>query len=331
MTQIYGSVLQRCHDIAEASAIGAARRDAQRLAGQLGLEETANGRLAVVVTELATNALRHAGGGYLLIQGLPGAGGNAVEVIAIDRGPGMADVQKCLRDGYSSAGTPGTGLGAVKRLAAEFDLESRPGKGTVVMARLGAAHTPRLGAVCVARQGESACGDTWRLARDGTARCSLIVIDGLGHGPLAAAAAELAADVFVSRPFDTPQTQLQHTHQALAGSRGAAVACAAWSDAHTLRYAGIGNIAGRLSAPEGSRGLMSHNGTLGFQVRRVQELEYPLSAANLLIMHSDGLSARWELEDHPGLRQHHPAVVAAALYRDHMRGTDDATVLVVAL
>lgn len=331
MTQIYGSVLQRCHDIAEASAIGAARRDAQRLAGQLGLEETANGRLAVVVTELATNALRHAGGGHLLIQGLPGAGGNAVEVIAIDRGPGMADVQKCLRDGYSSAGTPGTGLGAVKRLAAEFDLESRPGKGTVVMARLGAAHTPRLGAVCVARQGESACGDTWRLARDGTARCSLIVIDGLGHGPLAAAAAELAADVFVSRPFDTPQTQLQHTHQALAGSRGAAVACAAWSDAHTLRYAGIGNIAGRLSAPEGSRGLMSHNGTLGFQVRRVQELEYPLSAANLLIMHSDGLSARWELEDHPGLRQHHPAVVAAALYRDHMRGTDDATVLVVAL
>lgn len=331
MTQVYGSVLQRCHDIAEASAIGAARRDAQRLAGQLGLEETANGRLAVVVTELATNALRHAGGGHLLIQGLPGAGGNAVEVIAIDRGPGMADVQKCLRDGYSSAGTPGTGLGAVKRLAAEFDLESRPGKGTVVMARLGAAHTPRLGAVCVARQGESACGDTWRLARDGTARCSLIVIDGLGHGPLAAAAAELAADVFVSRPFDTPQTQLQHTHQALAGSRGAAVACAAWSDAHTLRYAGIGNIAGRLSAPEGSRGLMSHNGTLGFQVRRVQELEYPLSAANLLIMHSDGLSARWELEDHPGLRQHHPAVVAAALYRDHMRGTDDATVLVVAL
>lgn len=331
MPQLYGSVLQRRHHIGEESAIGAARRDAQRLAGELRLDETACGRLGVVVTELATNALRHAGGGDLLLQGIPTAAGSAVEVIAIDRGSGMADVQKCLRDGYSSAGTPGTGLGAVKRLTAEFDLESCPGKGTVVMARVGAARMPRFGAVCVAHDGESVCGDTWRLAHDGSARSSLIVIDGLGHGPSAAAAADLAAGVFISRPFDAPHSQIEHAHQALVGSRGAAVACAAWTDAHTLRYAGIGNISGRLSAAESSRGLLSHNGTLGFQMRRVQEVEYPLSDANFLIMHSDGISARWELNDHPGLRQHHPAVVAATLYRDHLRGKDDATVVVVAL
>jgi len=330
MTQIFGSLLQRRHHIGDGSAIGAARRDAQRLAGELQLDETVGGRLGVIVTELATNVLRHGGGGDLLLQALPAAAGNAVEVIAIDRGPGMADLQKCLRDGYSSGGTPGTGLGAVRRLAAEFDLESHPGKGTVVMARVGNSGTARFGAICVARDGESACGDTWRLAQDGDSR-SLIVIDGLGHGPAAAAAAELAAGVFLRHPFESPHSQIEQAHVALSGSRGAAVACAAWTVAHTLRYAGIGNIAGRLSATEGSRGLLSHNGTLGFQMRRVHQLEYPLSDANLLIMHSDGLSARWELNDHPGLRQRHPAVVAGTLYRDHMRGKDDATVVVVAL
>jgi anti-sigma regulatory factor (Ser/Thr protein kinase) len=330
MTQLYGSLLQRRHHIGENSAIGAVRRDAQRLAAQLQWDETASGKLGVIVTELATNALRHAGGGEVLIQALPAEGGAAVEVIAIDRGPGMADPQKCLRDGYSSAGTAGTGLGAVRRLAGEFDLDSHPGKGTVVVARVGAPCAPRFGAVCVPREGEWACGDTWRLAHDGASN-ALIVIDGLGHGPAAAEVAELAAGVFVAHPFESPRAQIEQTHLALSGSRGAAVACAAWTGAHSLRYAGIGNIAGRLSAPDGSRGLLSHNGTLGFQMRRVQELEYPLGGASLLIMHSDGLTARWELSDHPGMRQHHPAVIAATLYRDHMRGKDDATVVVVAL
>lgn len=330
MAQVYGRVLQRRHHIGEGSAIGAARRDAQRLASELQLDETVGGRVGVVVTELATNLLRHAGGGDLLIQAIPCSEGSAVEIIAVDRGAGITDIQKCLRDGYSSAGTAGTGLGAVKRLAAEFDLASHPGRGTVVMARVGNAPTPRFGAVCVARDGELACGDTWRMAHADGAH-ALIVIDGLGHGPAAAEAADLAAGVFVRQPFDAPRSQIEQVHLALSGSRGAAAACAAWTGARALRYAGIGNIAGRLSIPEGSRGLMSHNGTLGFQMRRVQELEYPLSDANLLIMHSDGLSARWDLSDHPGLRQHHPAVVAATLYRDHLRGKDDATVVVVAL
>lgn len=329
MTQLYGSMSQRRHHIGEASAIGAARRDAQRLAAELGLDETSSGRLGVVVTELATNVLRHAGAGELLIQAVPGAAGSAVEVLAIDRGQGMADLQTCLRDGYSSAGTSGTGLGAVKRLAAEFDVESLPGKGTVVMARVGSHATLRIGAVCVARDGESECGDTWRMARDAKGRCALMVADGLGHGPSAAAAASLAAAAFISSPFDPPQQQIERAHHALINTRGAAVACAVWTDARSVSYAGIGNIAGRLSAADGSRGLVSHGGTLGFQVRRVQQFEYPAGDGALLIMHSDGLTARWELNDHGNLRRHHPAVVAAALYRDHLRGKDDATIVVM--
>jgi anti-sigma regulatory factor (Ser/Thr protein kinase) len=329
MTQLYGSRLQRRHQIGDPSAVGAARRDAQRLAAELALDETTTGKLGVMVTELATNVLRHAGGGELLLQAIPGPTGSAVEVLAIDRGQGMTDVQSCLRDGYSSAGTSGTGLGAVKRLAAEFDVESLPGKGTIVMARVGSHPTLRVGAVCVPRDGETECGDTWRMACDAQQGCALMVVDGLGHGPSAAAAATLAACAFVSRPFDPPRQQIERAHHALTNTRGAAVACAAWSFAGTVAYAGIGNIAGRLSAADGSRGLVSHSGTLGFQVRRVQQFEYPASDGTLLIMHSDGLTSRWDLGDHGNLQRHHPAVVAATLYRDHLRGKDDATVVVV--
>jgi anti-sigma regulatory factor (Ser/Thr protein kinase) len=330
MLQLYGHESQRRHLIGDASAIGEARRDAQRLASRLNLDATVAGRIGVVVTELATNVFRHGGGGELMLQALPGESGAVFEVLAVDRGPGMDSIEQCLKDGYSSGGrTPGTGLGAVKRLSAEFDIHSQTGRGTVVMARIGGA-TRRLGAVCTPKQGESECGDAWRLAFDGEHTSALIVIDGLGHGPSAASAAQKAADCFVAQPFDTPARQLERAHEALAGSRGAAVACAVWNRAAALAYAGIGNIAGRVFAPQTTQGLVSHNGTLGFQFRRVQQFEYTFGSGALLVMHSDGLSARWDLDEHPGLRQRHPAVIAATLHRDHARGRDDSTVVVSA-
>jgi anti-sigma regulatory factor (Ser/Thr protein kinase) len=331
MPQLHGTLLQRRHAIRENSAIGAARRDAQRLAGESGLDETSTGRIAVVATELATNVLRHGGGGELLLQAIQGSSGMALEVIAIDSGPGMSNLQECLRDGYSSAKTLGTGLGAVKRLSDEFDIASIPDKGTVVMSRIGGGSTGRFGAICTPKEGETECGDTWRLARDGSEQSALIVIDGLGHGPSAAEAAQAAARVFGSHPFDGPVTYIERAHKALTGTRGAAIACATWCAGKSLRYAGVGNITGYLSGPDGKRGLVSHNGTLGFQVYRVQQFEYSLTLGNLVIMHSDGLSARWELSEQSGLRNHHPAVIAATLYRDHGRGRDDATVVVVSV
>lgn len=331
MPQLYGTLMQRRHAIRESSAIGAVRRGAQRLAAEVGLCESSAGRIAIVATELATNVLRHGGGGELLVQAIPGSAGTAIEIIAIDRGRGMSNLQACLRDGYSSGPTPGTGLGAVRRLSDEFDIASVPDRGTVVMSRIGGGPTSRFGAICIPLDGEIECGDTWRLAREEGRRSALIVIDGLGHGPSAAQAAQAAASAFGSNPFDNPVAQIERAHQALTGTRGAAVACAAWSTGEPLRYAGVGNIAGRLTGPDGHRGLVSHNGTLGFQLHRVQQFEYPLTARGFVIMHSDGLSARWQLAEQLGLQNHHPAVIAATLYRDHGRARDDATVVVVSV
>ncbi len=312
--------------IDDSSKVGEARRAAHTLAN---FELTAGlaDKVSIAATELANNLLLHARGGELLIQTLGSDTSKAVELLAIDHGPGMTDVSRCMSDGYSTLGTPGTGLGAVRRLAREFDIYSVPGEGTIVMARFGAT-TSRHGVVSVAMPGEIECGDAWDIVTDanGTA---VIVVDGLGHGAFAAEAARTCISAFQVAPDQAPRDILQRAHRSMSKTRGGGAAVARLSNG-SLAYAAVGNISGYLVSPEKSQGLMSHNGTLGLNHRPAQQLEYSVDPGALLIMHSDGLSARWDLRQHPELMRAHPALIAGALYRDHGRHTDDATVVVVA-
>ena len=324
--QIRGRKAQQRFVIDDASKVGEARRAAQTVANFEFNVELA-GKVAIAATELANNLLRHATGGELLIQTL-GVDENAVlELLAIDRGPGMANVERCLADGYSTAGTPGTGLGAVRRLASEFEIHSAPGEGTIVMARFGHSAGMRYGVVNVALEGEIECGDSWSLVQDAEG-FALLVVDGLGHGSFAAEAARVAVDAFLMKPFGTPQETMIRANGLMSKTRGGAAACARMSG-DRLSYAGVGNISGVLISPGKSQGLVSHNGTLGIAQRRTQQFEYKREPGALLILHSDGVSARWELRKRPDLLARHPAIIAAAIYRDHSRGSDDATVVVV--
>jgi anti-sigma regulatory factor (Ser/Thr protein kinase) len=332
--ELYGATPQIRHLIDEDSRIGEARRQATALAQQIGFDDAAVGRVAIATTELATNLIKHAKVGELLIQPVNHSGGTMVELLAIDRGPGMVSIERCLKDGYSTAGSAGTGLGALQRLTAEFDIHSVGGEGTVVLARL-AADTrntvrpgARFGAVSIPVAGEVECGDGWRLAvRGGDA--AIMVVDGLGHGSLAATAARVALAAFESAPFDAPREVMERAHRASAGGRGAAAACAALASDGAVIYAGLGNIGGCLVSSERSQGMVSHGGTLGVAVRRVQQFDYRRARGALTIMHSDGVSARWDLKTRVGLLQRHPAIIAAILYRDHARERDDSTVVVV--
>ena len=325
--------------VSDASQIGEARRGAQRAAAQAGLNETDAGRVGIVATELATNLVRHVHvGGELLVAARHGES-PAVELLSVDKGPGMADVDRCTRDGFSTGGTPGNGLGAVGRLSSEFDIYSSP-SGTVIWSRVAPSNgmpkrwapaTPTCGAVSVAAPGETVCGDAWWLAV-GEDRIAMMGADGLGHGPLAAEASVAACAVFGHDAFGGPAHLLEEAHRALTSTRGAALAAASLDPAgQKLRYGGEGNIAGTLlGAGVPSRGLFSHNGTLGHVVRKFQEFEYPWTPDAVLVMHSDGLQTRWDLSKYPGLLRRHPAVIAAVLYRDFRRGRDDATVVVLA-
>lgn len=317
--------------IEDRSQIDEARRRIGAEAQERGFDATRRGQAEIVASELATNLWLHGRGGWLLVRAHGLEGG--LELIAVDRGPGMGDVAACLRDGYSTTGTAGNGLGAIRRLAQVFDLYSRPDAGTVVLAQLLPPGTAPgrflVGAVCVALAGEPACGDAWS-ARLGPRGGRVCLADGLGHGPDAARAALGAVAAVGVDPAEPPAASLEAAHRAIAPTRGAAVALADLDrERGVIRYAGVGNIAGAVLRGAELRHMVSHNGIVGHQLRKAQEFSYPWGADALLVMHSDGLQTRWSLDAHPGLAARHPAVVAAVLHRDFARGRDDACVVVV--
>lgn len=317
--------------IEDATQIGDARRRARRLAEHLRLDDSDAGRVALVATELASNLLKHAGSGELHLRALPREGAPGVELLAVDRGQGF-DLHQCLADGFSTGGTQGIGLGAVVRQADVFDVYADT-RGAAVLARV----YPRGGSTADLRYGVSqhalhhdpACGDAWHLAYDGL-RISALMIDGLGHGELAQQAARAGEQAFAQAPFGAAMPLLEDMHAAMCGTRGGAVAFAQY-DNGTLSFIGIGNIGASLLAPGASRGLASHPGIVGGQFRRPRPFDYAGVHANLLVLYSDGLQSRWNLQDYPGLAQRHPALIAAVLHRDFYRGRDDVSVLVVAL
>lgn len=310
------------------------------MAKGLDFDELALGRLALVVTELATNLVRHAQDGLLLI-GIYAQGSIAtIEVIAIDRGPGIRDVEQSLADGVSTGGTPGTGLGAVRRMSSQLMIFSKPGFGTIMVARLTAdssvldddpSHAAALdhAGICVAAPGEVVSGDAWACERNGT-KASLVVADGLGHGPDAAEAADAAVAVFERHASVGAKDLVERCHIALRSTRGAALAAIEIDvEANSVVLCGAGNIAARILSGVEDRSLMSQHGTVGLQVRRIQEMRYELPAHALLVVHSDGILTRWDLKDIPELLLCDPIMLAAHLVRNKLRGRDDATVLVV--
>lgn len=317
--------------IEDESQIGQARRNAKQLAEQTGFDEADAGRVALVATELASNIFKHAGTGELHCRVVSGHGGEGVELIAIDRGPGF-DAYHCQRDGCSTGGTPGEGLGAIARQAQVFDVYADD-RGAVVLARLFPRGVTdlRVGVNQHAMRHQTACGDVWHLSIC-EQKLSALVIDGLGHGEEAEVAGRSGSAVFALRPFIAPDALMANMHRAMNGTRGGAAAVAQL-DYHTgeLQFAGIGNIGARLIAPQASRGLASHPGILGVQYRKVHTFTYANAMGQLLIMYSDGLQSRWDLNDYPGLALQHPATIAAVLYRDFCRGRDDVTILAIDL
>ncbi len=317
--------------VSEASHPGAVRRAASALVARLGGDAAHAGRAALIATELTTNVLKHAARGEVHLYGQGGGIGWAVSMVAIDQGPGMRDMEACLADGMSTAGSPGTGLGAIRRLANRFDICSSTA-GTVVLAemRVGRTAAFEVGALRVPHPGEAVCGDDYYVVLLPAGPATALVVGGLGHGLAASSAAEMAVRIFRARPQTDPVAALQILHDALRATRGAAAAVATLDRARgTVRFAGIGNVQGVVVSEDGVRHMVSHHGTLGHRVHRIQEFSYPMPRGALVLLHSDGISSRWDLGAYPGLARQHPALVAGVLYRDFARRTDDASVVTV--
>ena len=263
-----------------------------------------------------------------------------LEILALDRGPGITNLAaSLLRQAIRQPVAWAQGSEALSRLSPSFDLYSQPGQGTALRLEIwetslspGPPDGLELGAVCLPKKGEEVAGDGWLLEPSGEYQ-SVLVIDGLGHGPIAAQPLARARDRRFRRAPDScaePGTLMRICHGALASTRGAAGAAARVAPAKQRgTFAGIGNIACRVESVGERRQLVSHGGTLGHVLRRVQEFEFAFPSGALLILHSDGLTSRWTSADYPGLASKHAGLIAGVLYRDHDRGRDDVTVVVL--
>lgn len=322
--------------VSEDSQVGETRRAVTQLCRQQGNDETFSGKAAIVATELARNLFMHAGGGEIIIRTVPHPAQAGLEILALDKGPGIQNPGECMRDGYSTAGTAGNGMGSIQRLSTRFDLFSQPQRGTVVWTRLlpsGAENLPGKtrsfdwSGVSIADARETVCGDAWDIdEQSGIFRA--FVVDGLGHGPFAEEAAREAIAVFRST-FAEPAETLAQVNGALFQTRGAAGALLTISlKNQTGLTAGLGNISMRITDGDRLRSLVSENGTLGTGARRIVQNPFRFSPGMLIIMHSDGLLSNWGFDPYPGLAMRSPGLIAGVLYRDFKRGGDDATVVV---
>ncbi|MFJ9718621.1 SpoIIE family protein phosphatase [Streptomyces sp. NPDC101213] len=305
-----------------------ARVAAEQAAALVGLDEERTAAAALVATELATNLLKHARGGQLLIDLVPppaGRGGVVVQIAAVDHGPGMADVPAAFGDGFSTAGSLGAGLGTCRRVSDGFDLHSTPGRGTVALARLGAAARvdpddpapARAGGVNIPLARAEYSGDAWTWVRSGDL-LTLMLADGLGHGPEAARASTAAVDELHRGAHLPPAEILHRLDIALRGTRGAAVAVAQLDvRSERLRFAGIGNVGARLREGDSWRHLLSRPGIVGVhRPTRLPETVASWAPDRLLVLHSDGLPSRWVPPADPRLATADPAVTAAVTVRD---------------
>lgn len=318
-------------------AFGAARGAAGALALRVGLGEQRSADVALAVSEIASNLLKHAVEGALLLRVVRTAVHAGVEVLAMDRGPGIVDVDEAMRDGMSSAGSLGIGLGAVARTADVFDLDSEPGRGTILVARFWADAAPDRVEPAVAGvtrpiSGEQVCGDAWsaRLDEgpDGQA-LTLMLCDGLGHGPLASFAADTAVKTFRAARPGLPAELVGELHRALHGTRGAALAVARIEpEAGRVRLCGVGNTAAVLVGAASRASLLSLPGIVGHQLPSLRTFEQPLAPGSILVMHSDGVGTRWGIDVFGGFPRRIPVVLAARLLREAAVRRDDASVAV---
>jgi anti-sigma regulatory factor (Ser/Thr protein kinase) len=314
--------------------VAAARRYGLQLSQYLGFDETASGRVSLIITEAATNVLKHAGEGRLFLTHVREGGQNGIEIIALDKGPGISDLAHSLHDGVTTAGSQGSGLGALRRLSDRFDAYTGAGKGSAFYMCVWPsppAHRAialETGAICVPMPPEEVCGDGWGMASS-LDSATFLLTDGLGHGINAAQASNTAREVLIAHPALQPAEFMEAAHRALHATRGAAMAVAqAHYSSEKLNFAGIGNISACVTDGLSRNHLVSHNGIVGHNMRKVQEFTVPFPHRSLYIMHSDGIKTNWDLAAYPGLALRHPALIAAIIYRDFARDRDDASVFV---
>jgi len=343
-------------EVRDEAQVGAVRRAVRCYASEINFSEHELAEIDIVVQETGTNAARYATNGGMIHFTAPLGAEPGIEICYTDQGPGIYDLERVLCDGVSTGGSLGAGLGAVRRLMDEFEIFStvrstarlasfsrRTTHGTALLLRKWVAaarcvaqtHAPetitarrRYGVWSRPHPGEDRNGDAY-FFQQRAGQTLLAAVDGLGHGPGAYEAAQVALEVLAEWQGESLDEIFHAAHAALRPTRGAVMsACVLDTRRETFHYAGIGNVEVRVfNAPAPVRPI-PNNGTLGARMDKVRVWSYPWAEGGIVVLATDGVSASWDINDYPGLLQYSPQLLAGILMRDYGRDTDDATILV---
>ncbi len=323
------------------SYLSLAKRDIRLFAESLGFSGSKLGEIEIIVSEITSNLVKHTNKGReILYKQIEKDGAKGIEIIAIDNGPGMKDSQHMLKDGISTTATLGQGLGAIRRLSHEFDIFSLHGWGTILLSRYylkssisgqkNENNDFEINAITVPKPGEKACGDGYAFKKTHTG-LHLLAIDGLGHGPDAEEAARVAIKVFMNTDEKAPNDLLFVLHEQLVKTRGAvgSILEISFKEGDYL-YCGIGNIQAGFVNISGFKSLSSYNGILGMnKPSRIQNQRADIESKEIFIITSDGIKSHWDHSIYPGILSRDGSIIAAAIYKDNARRTDDSLVMIL--
>lgn len=327
------------YHIEERSLVSYIKREIHLETSRIGFSEKKVAEIDLIVSEMTSNLIKHAGGGEVLYRLSQEENNDPVfEILCIDKGPGMADPARMMKDGVSTTGTLGQGLGAIERLSTLCQLYSIPQWGTIIYSLVRMKEKKSavsrgvhldVKALCVNKPRESVCGDGYRI-RNRDAEVSVFFGDGLGHGPEAKAAIDTAGDFFMACEERTPVDIIKKMHERVRRTRGL-VASVAVFDVKNMTWSicGVGNISVRMYTGLQVKNYMSFNGTVGLNIpNSLKDSVFQVEKSQHLIMSSDGIRTRWSLNQYPSIFKYDNTILAAALYRDNTRGNDDASVLI---
>ena len=325
----------RSYKIDDRSYVSFIKREIHNLVLSAGFTPLKVGEIDIIVSEIASNLIKFAETGELLYRVSSDDKGIFFEVYCLDKGKGIKDLSRMMQDGISSSATLGQGLGAINRLSDSASIYTLPNWGTVVHSKIYQkySHTStkqdviNFGAVQVCCPGETVCGDGFFVKKT-AAGLQFLMGDGLGHGINAHEAAQEAINAFKECRHVSPVDVLRYMHEQVKKTRGL-VATVAYLDFAAQKWlmCGIGNISTSLYTGLSAKNYTPYNGIVGHNIpRTLNNSVMSLEKYQTLIMHSDGLKTRWNLNDMQGLLKHEPNIIAAALYKENARYNDDMTV-----
>jgi anti-sigma regulatory factor (Ser/Thr protein kinase) len=327
------------YHVEERSFVSYIKREIHIEVARAGFNDTQVGQIDIIVSELASNIIKHAGSGEVLYRITNTGEADAVfEIICIDKGPGMTDTARMMKDGMSTTGTLGQGMGAIERLSSFSQVYSLPKWGTIIYSRVCVnerkyvrKNTPDLEVrgLCVSKPREVACGDGYRVKRTDT-EISIFFGDGLGHGEHARAAIDVAGSFFLACQENDPVEIIRQMHEKVRKTRGLVTSIAVFDKrSGQWRICGVGNIQVRMYSGIQYKTYMSYNGAVGLNIPgSLKDSVFPIENNQHLMMCSDGLKSRWDINAYPAIFKYDNTILAAALYRDYTRRTDDSSILI---